>query len=233
MGFIGRFGDAFISVMFVITMGLVCIYGGRLVNILCILLVVSFIKSSVLVTTILYMAIIILSLCSHPEGFDFWIAYISDLDNLHGLTRYPTFYAAGSYMGNAGTVMIATSLLFLVISSLIGMMTALSRLMYAMGNDDIIPARFAELNSRGVPGNALGFIMAVSCIIPFIGRTAIGWIVDVTTIGTVLVYVFVAAAAYKVGRRENSRNMRYQWQGNPIFSLRYGEFWGLFSSGES
>ena len=272
------FGEAIMSVIFVLIMGLVCTYGGKLVNAMIVITVVCFtafilictavsllnrdpvtfsmsppfipdnpvipqilriacmapwayvgfenishsveefdfdhnrpdglIKSSVVVTTLLYIAIIILSLCSRPAGYDSWIAYISDLDNLHGLTRYPTFHTAGMYMGSVGTVMIATALLCLVISSLIGMMTALSRLMYALGNDDIIPARFSELNSRGVPGRALGFIMAVSCIIPFVGRTAIGWIVDVTTIGTVLVYVFVAAAAYKIGKKENSRYLR-------------------------
>lgn len=272
------FGEAIMSVMFVIIMGLVCTYGGRLVNVLSIILVVSFtafiiictavslinrdpvtfsmtpaflpgksvtpqilriacmapwayvgfenishsveefnfdhnrpeglIRSSVVVTTLLYISIIILSLCSRPQGYDSWIAYISDLDNLSGLTRYPTFHAAGRYMGMTGTVMIAITLLSLVVSSLIGMMTALSRLLYAMGNDDIIPAGFAELNSRGVPHNALNFIVGVSCVIPFIGRTAIGWIVDVTTIGTVLVYIFVAAAAYKVGKKENSRFLK-------------------------
>ena len=272
------FGEAIMSVIFVLIMGLVCTYSGKLVNAMIVITVVCFtafilictavsllnrdpvtfsmsppfipdnpvipqilriacmapwayvgfenishsveefdfdhnrpdglIKSSVVVTTLLYIAIIILSLCSRPAGYDSWIAYISDLDNLHGLTRYPTFHTAGMYMGSVGTVMIATALLCLVISSLIGMMTALSRLMYALGNDDIIPARFSELNSRGVPGRALGFIMAVSCIIPFVGRTAIGWIVDVTTIGTVLVYVFVAAAAYKIGKKENSRYLR-------------------------
>lgn len=278
LGYEVWFGEAVMSVIFVLIMGLVCIYGGRLVNAMIMITVVCFtsfiiictvvsfvnrdpvtfsmapafipdkpvipqvlkiacmapwayvgfenishsveefkfdhnrpdgiIKSSVVVTTLLYIAIIILSLCSRPAGYDSWIAYISDLDNLHGLTRYPTFHSAGKYMGRAGTVMIATALLCLVISSLIGMMTALSRLMYALGNDDIIPARFSELNSRGVPGRALGFIMAVSCVVPFVGRTAIGWIVDVTTIGTVLVYVFVAAAAFKIGKRENSRNLR-------------------------
>ncbi len=278
LGYEVWFGEAVMSVIFVLIMGLVCIYGGRLVNAMIMITVVCFtsfiiictvvalvnrdqvtfsmapafipdkpvipqvlriacmapwayvgfenishsveefkfdhnrpdgiIKSSVVVTTLLYIAIIILSLCSRPAGYDSWIAYISDLDNLHGLTRYPTFHSAGMYMGSVGTLMIATALLCLVISSLIGMMTALSRLMYALGNDDIIPARFSELNSRGVPGRALGFIMAVSCVVPFVGRTAIGWIVDVTTIGTVLVYVFVAAAAFKIGKRENSRNLR-------------------------
>ena len=43
-------------------------------------------------------------------------------------------------------------------------------------------------------------VVGVSCLIPLVGRTAIGWIVDVTTIGATLIYGFVSAAAAKVGR---------------------------------
>ena len=272
------FGEAITSVLFVIIIGVLCNYGGKLINILSIVLVVCFtggilictlvalirrdpisfsmtpsflpdspvipqilriacmapwayvgfenishsnmefnfdnkktgqiISGSVFVTTILYIAIVMLSLCARPEGYDSWIAYISDLDNLHGLTRYPTFYAAGRYLGVLGTVMIAASLLSLVISSLIGMMTALSRLLYAISNDEIIPANFNRLNSRGVPHKAIDFIISISCIIPFVGRTAIGWIVDITTIGTILVYCFVAAAIIKLGTREDNKPMK-------------------------
>lgn len=40
--------------------------------------------------------------------------------------------------------------------------------------------------------------MGISVLIPFLGRTAIGWIVDVTTLGATLVYGYVSSAALKL-----------------------------------
>ena len=38
------------------------------------------------------------------------------------------------------------------------------------------------------PGHAILVTVLVSCVIPFLGRTAIGWIVDVTTLGAAIIY---------------------------------------------
>ncbi len=54
-------------------------------------------------------------------------------------------------------------------------------------------------------------IAAVSAVIPFVGRTAIGWIVDVTTIGATLIYGFVSAAAFKTAK--NRRDKVEKWTG--------------------
>ncbi|MBR0410175.1 MAG: EAL domain-containing protein [Eubacterium sp.] len=48
-------------------------------------------------------------------------------------------------------------------------------------------------------------IAGVSLIVPFVGRTAIGWVVDVTTIGATLIYGFVSAAAMAVARIREDR----------------------------
>lgn len=157
---------------------------------------------SVLVTSLLYIAIILLSVTAYPQGYSSWLEYIADLDNISGLDRYPTFYAAGRYMGFAGVAILAAVLFTLIVSSLIGMITAVSRLLYAIANDGIIPENYAALSETGVPERAIKIIMLISVFIPFIGRTAIGWIVDVTTIGTILVYCFVSAAAFKVAKLE-------------------------------
>jgi signal transduction histidine kinase/CheY-like chemotaxis protein len=46
--------------------------------------------------------------------------------------------------------------------------------------------------------------MALSCLIPFFGRTAVAWIVDVTTIGATIVYGYTCYTAYLCAKRENS-----------------------------
>ena len=80
----------------------------------------------------------------------------------------------------------------LIITSLIGNTVALSRLLYAVAKDEINPTAFSDLNKKGIPGKAIALVAGISMLVPFLGRTAIGWIVDVTTIGAVIIYAFVS-----------------------------------------
>lgn len=171
---------------------------------------------SVIVTTLLYIFIVILSVTAYPEGFNGWMDYLLRRDSLKGLDALPTFFAAGRYMGVAGKAILTAVLFALIISSLIGMMLALSRLLYAMAKDHIIPVGFSELNGNGIPYRTVLIITVISVFIPFVGRTAIGWIVDVTTIGTILVYCFVSAAVYKTARSMNDRIEKYTGLGGIV-----------------
>ena len=153
---------------------------------------------SVISTTALYVMIILLSVTAYPEGYGSWLEYIRDLDNLSGIEALPAFYAASRYLGNAGVMILMISLLALVFTSIVILIFALSRLIYSLAADRVLPAGFAELNREQVPVKAMLFVIGVSCLIPFVGRTAIGWIVDVTTIGATLIYAFISAAVIKM-----------------------------------
>ncbi len=100
------------------------------------------------------------------------------------------------------------SLLALVLTSLIGMLGALSRLCYAVALDCILPERFAALNDKQIPASAMLLVLLVSVPIPFLGRTAIGWIVDITTIGASIIYGFVSLAVFKVSGHEGRKRDR-------------------------
>ncbi|MBQ8109058.1 MAG: amino acid permease [Clostridia bacterium] len=166
---------------------------------------------SVLSTLALYILVTLLSVTAYPARYASWLEYIRDLDSLDGLEALPAFYAASRYLGGFGVTALMLSLLALVITSLIGNMTALSRLFYSMARDSILPKRFAILNRDGVPSGSLMLVMLISILIPFVGRTAIGWIVDVTTIGATLIYGFVSASACRVAK--NVGDKREMWLG--------------------
>ena len=172
---------------------------------------------SVLSTTALYILVILLSVTAHPAQYDSWLAYIRDLDHLSGLEALPAFYAANHYLGSFGVTLLTLSLLSLVITSLIGNTTALSRLFYAMAKDRLLPKRFAKLNAQRIPGDAVLLVALVSLPVALIGRTAIGWIVDVTTLGATLIYGFVAASAAKTARL--SGDTREMWIGRAALGL--------------
>ena len=155
---------------------------------------------SVITTAALYIFITLLSITAYPSEYGSWLEYVRDLGNIEGIKGIPAFYAAEHYLGDAGIVILSLSLLSLVITSLIGNMRALSRLFYTLALEEIIPAAFSKLNKKNIPSNAVLAVSAFSILIPFLGRTTIGWIVDITTLGSTLIYGFISAAAFKTAR---------------------------------
>ena len=153
--------------------------------------------TSVIITTVLYLFVTLLSVSAYPPEYDSWFAYLSDMGNLEGIKGVPAFYAAYHYWGDAGVAVLLIALFGVILTSLIGNTTALSRLLFAMGRNKEATEKFAVLNREHIPHNAIYFIAAVSLLIPFLGRTAIGWIVDVTTLGSTIIYGFASYAVYR------------------------------------
>jgi len=158
---------------------------------------------SVISTTALYIFVSLLSISAYPGDAANWMDYITNLGRYSGIEGLPAFYAARYYLGETGVALLMAALLALILTSLIGNLRAISRLFYAVARDGILPERFAELNDKQIPAKAMLLVASISLFVPFIGRTAIGWIVDVTTIGATLVYGFVSATTFKLARNEH------------------------------
>lgn len=164
---------------------------------------------SLIVTTALYIFVILLSVSAYPEGCSSWLDYISRLDEFDGIAGLPAFYAANYYLGSTGIHILMASLLALVLTSLIGMLRTVSRLCYAVAQDGILSDRYAHLNDKEIPVNTIVLVLLISLPIPFVGRTAISWIVDTTTIGAVILYGFASAAVFKVSKQEGISKQYY------------------------
>ncbi|MBR3569416.1 MAG: amino acid permease [Oscillibacter sp.] len=147
-----------------------------------------------------YASLSLLAASVLPSGYSHWDTYIADIGKLNGLKGLPVFFAVHGLLGEAGLIILLFTILAAVITGLLGNSIAASRLIYALARDNMLPAWFGKLNKRQAPENALLFIMAISIPIPFFGRTAIGWIVDVNTIGATIAYVYASASAYKVAK---------------------------------
>ena len=142
-----------------------------------------------------------------PEGYENWSAYIADLGNLDGLAGLPVFYAVGTTMGKGGLALLGVTVTAAIITGLVGNCIAASRLMYSMTQDGILPEWFGRLDKNSNPRNAILFLMLISLPVPFAGRAAIGWIVDVNTIGALIAYAYTSAAAFKLARQEGKRGV--------------------------
>ena len=177
---------------------------------------------SVVSTTALYIFATLLSASVYPEEYGSWLAYIRDLDNLTGIRGLPAFYAAERCLGSFGVGLLVLSLFCLIATSLVGNTMALSRLFRALAADRLLPERIGELNRSGAPGKAIGLIAAISCVVLFLGRTVIGWIVDVTVLCATLVYGFVSAAAFKLAGTQGDRVERRTGAAGLVFAVFFG-----------
>ena len=160
---------------------------------------------SVVTTTLLYLLVSALSVSAYPPEYSSWLAYIQDMGSLSGIKAVPAFYVAQHYLGDAGVVALMLALFGVILTSLIGNMLALSRLLYAAGRDGEAPRALSRLNDHRIPVNAIIAVVAVSALIPLLGRTAIGWIVDVTTLCATIIYGLISHAVWISSKRDGER----------------------------
>ncbi len=142
-----------------------------------------------------------------PPEFGSWEEYLYNLDSVEGIKGLPTFYAAETAMGRSGMVLLGVTTVGGIVTGLIGNYFASSRLLYAMAEDGLLPGRLGDIDRNNTPRNAIIALMAVSVIIPFFGRTAISWIVDVTTVGAAIAYAYTSAAAFITAKNEGNAKM--------------------------
>ena len=152
-----------------------------------------------------YMALTLVAASSCPPGFANWRDYMAARGKFDGLEAMPVFYVVAGAMGRPGLIFLCLTTLAAIVTGLVGHIVAASRLLYAMSRDGLMWKPFAKLDCDGSPRNAILAIIAVSCFIPLVGRTAVGWIVDVTTVGASIAYGYVSYCTLVVARNEGRR----------------------------
>ena len=176
-----------------------------------------------------YVCVILLSVFTHPEGYADWVEYIADLDRLTADEALPVFYAVKALLGRGGSILLWLVLAALIVTSLIGNLIPLSRLLYAMAKDGILPQGFAKLNKRGIPANAMWLVAAFSLLIPFLGRSAVGWVVDVTTLGATIIFGFVSASAWKMARSRGDKTERITGMTGVVLMIVFALYLFIFN----
>ena len=161
----------------------------------------SILFCAVVTSALAYIFLGVIAISEPPKVYDNWFDYISNLGNMTGLAGLPTFFAVDVLMGNTGLIILAVTVVAAVITGLIGNYIAASRLIYALTRDDLLPDWFGKLNKYRTPKNAIIFIMLLSLPIPFLGRTAISWIIDVNTIGATIDYAYTSAVTFVLARK--------------------------------
>ena len=190
--------------------------------------------AALLAAVIAYVALAQMAVAILPEGYSNWENYISNIGSLGGLEGLPTFNVAHMAMGNLGIHLLGLAALAGILTGLIGNFVAASRLLLAMADDGMLPKWFGQLNKDKTPQNALIFLIGISVFIPLLGRTAIGWIVDVNTIGAVIAYAYTSADAFVNARKEGNKEVQATGIAGLILSLLFFLYFMIwFSNGMS
>ena len=167
--------------------------------------ILKILLASVAMGTIVYSLLALMAAYYVPSDYNSWVDYIKAIDGHEGIEGLPTFYAASHTLGNKGVFILGLAALAGIVTGLIGNFVAASRLLYVMSNEGILSGWFGRLSKNHIPKNALLFLMGISVFIPLCGRTAIGWIVDVNTIGATIAYGYTSVSAIRVAKSENNR----------------------------
>lgn len=111
--------------------------------------------------------------------------------------------AAEELLGAFGKALIGIGVSSAVLSGIMGFYFASSRLMFAMSRDGFLPEWFGKVDPKhGTPKNAIVFCMIISLSGPVLGREALGWFVDMSSIGASIGYFFTCASALKTMKRD-------------------------------
>ena len=86
-----------------------------------------------------------------------------------------------------------------IFTGLNGFLMSASRLLFSMGRSGIMPTAFSKLHSKyKTPYVAIIFLVVITLIAPWLGRTALTWIVDMSSTGVSIAYFITCLSATKL-----------------------------------
>ncbi len=150
--------------------------------------------SSISVSALMYMVMNIATAVVAP-----WEQFIVDNSN------WATGAAIQSLIGTVGLILLAIAMLCGIVSGLNAFYLSGSRLLYSMAIAEALPSGFKKLDDKHhVPRLGIIFMMILAVIAPFFGREVLGWLVDMSSIGADLGFLYATSAALKTARREGN-----------------------------
>ncbi|HLR20294.1 MAG TPA: APC family permease [Staphylococcus sp.] len=109
--------------------------------------------------------------------------------------------------GYIGLAVLAMAIMMGIFTGLNGFLMSSSRLLFSMGRSGIMPSVFSKLHNKyKTPYIAILFLVAVTLIAPWLGRTALTWIVDMSSTGVSIAYFITCLSAAKLFSFNRSSN---------------------------
>lgn len=111
---------------------------------------------------------------------------------------WATGWIADQVFGRFGGVALTVPVLAGILTGMNGFFMATTRLLFSMGRSKFLPNFFASVHPKyNTPWKSVLFTLGLCLLVPWFGRAALGWIVDMSAIGTALAYLYTTLTAYK------------------------------------
>lgn len=111
---------------------------------------------------------------------------------------WATGWIADQVFGRFGGIVLTIPVLAGILTGMNGFFMATTRLLFSMGRSKFLPNFFASVHPKyNTPWKSVMFTLALCLIVPWFGRAALIWIVDMSAIGTAMAYFFTSITAYK------------------------------------
>jgi len=116
---------------------------------------------------------------------------------------WPAGQMVQSTMGRVGLTFLGIAMLCAVLSGMNAFYLAGSRLLFSMSYADALPKMFGELHPKyGTPDKATYFLMGISLLCPWFGRSVLVWIVDMTCVGAAVGFTYTCSTACMMAKKE-------------------------------
>src|SRR5690625_4131896 len=124
-----------------------------------------------------------------------------------------TAHVVRKILGSGGLIILVVALSMGIFTGLNGFVLASSRLLFSMSRAKIMPEVFGKLHPKHeTPYVAIIFTVSISAFAPWFGREALVWVVDMSSIGVSIAYLYTAYTAYYIFQWSNSRVIDSQKQ---------------------
>lgn len=101
--------------------------------------------------------------------------------------------------GFIGLGILSIAIIMGIFTGLNGFIMSSSRLLFSMGRSGIVPKVFSKTHPKyKTPYVAIIFLVSLTLIAPWLGRTALTWIVDMSSTGVSIAYFVTCLAAMKL-----------------------------------
>lgn len=125
---------------------------------------------------------------------------------------WPTGEAVEMIAGKAGLIFLGLAIVCAVLTGIMGFYMATSRLLFSMAREHALPEFFSKIDENTkTPKNAIIFVLILALIAPWFGREALGWIVDMSSIGAAIGYAYTSIATYRTLKQfgENRPGLKF------------------------
>lgn len=157
---------------------------------------------------LVYIMLTLTAAAGRPSEYGNWHEYVADIHNLSGTKGMPVFYNVEMALGEKGIRLVALAVLSALSTSVLGFHRSAARILKIMASEGLLPASFAKVNSKDVPVNASLLVLVLSIPMPFLGRTAIGWNADVSTLSAAIVYAYISICTFVTAKERKKTKIK-------------------------